>query len=1134
MNTLLSWLGTSGWMHIVLALLHTLWMGGVIAIAVFAILRRSGNPLTRYRCSMLGLIAVLCGAIVAWAVLETPPGAGAQVDSAGEGDRVEPAQAGPGIQPLALPHTRRAGLQVASPVPVQTSNRWISWVALIWMLGAGAMLVRAGFGVTEAEKLRRSTRPLEDRGLLEFIGETGRKLGIRKRLRAVVTEKLSSPAVVGIFVPTLILPLSLVTSMPLEQLQLLVLHELAHIRRGDYLANVLQLFIEALLFFNPAVWWLSRQARIEREACCDAMAVALAKDRAGYARALMEVAGLNLIPGPKAAIAFAGLRRSGGLKERVQRLLAPGYRPSVRLTWRALAGSLILGCGILLAAAIATQWTVAAAVKLLTPRQRIARIEAKMRSLGQSAVGDEALSGEVEASGRIRTADGSPLPKRDIFANFDVFARQSSIGQCLAPDREGECRTKVTRGDLFFSALAEGFAPAVLGPIDTRATNRVDGLVLRLTRGFRVSLKVTDAESGKPVAGASLSCQFWIPQHGSSLGGSRELQTDNQGGALLEHCGSIPLVVTVTKPGWETTQGRLEHPMAGDTLALTTRPALPIAGWVTDRTSGAPIKGAALYVLGAYGAPGIYGCQPDRPGSPLAVSNGKGRFDVRRLPRTGQYWLLVRVPGHADAVLSEVHAGMTNLSAALGPELHVRGEFTGDVAALFKDPTSARIQFSYDYRSGSDSYYRRVSKSTAVRVEKNEGHFDFVLPIAGTVKLTAGDRVFSRLVTASVEDWRIEVEAFPNGASSLKRRKVVICFASPSGVPPKGTILVELPSPQPDTAIEKAIEIENGQVSFQAPVGWGFAFSPVGTIGYWFAAQMPVLVTNGVGPQVISVPVVPAGAIYAMARNEDGSLAGNAGFYVRELKRSPLVKEGSLTIPPPDIWGPRKYVATPLPLEGTYVVIASQDNHFAVSQPIKLTEAAPDRSVDLRFTKGAPIVGRVVSPDGKPLLRAKVEAEWHYSHFSFGLSPLLTDERGWVTLEDCTPGIGEYSVVVRYPGMQTLSHAVEPNGPPCVLKLRPGLKLAGRVTDAASGRPVVEAEVRAMPKSGRQPTEIRRTDDRGKFEFDTLRDIPYRLFVSGCYDLRGSTGARPGTAKPLVLKVNIMPGATVQLGLLDR
>lgn len=112
----------------------------------------------------------------------------------------------------------------------------------------------------------------------------------------------------------------------------MLLHELAHIRRGDYFANLFQLLVEALLFFNPAALWISHQVRREREACCDAMAIELSGAPADYARTLVRVAEDVLQPAPSAALAFGDQREPSSLTERVQRLLVPDYRPSLRLT----------------------------------------------------------------------------------------------------------------------------------------------------------------------------------------------------------------------------------------------------------------------------------------------------------------------------------------------------------------------------------------------------------------------------------------------------------------------------------------------------------------------------------------------------------------------------------------------------------------------------------------------------------------------------------------------------------------------------------------------------------------------------------------------------------------------------------
>ena len=98
-------------------------------------------------------------------------------------------------------------------------------------------------------------------------------MGIGRKIRVLVGERISTPGVIGCFWPTLLLPASMLSGIPAEDLRAILVHELAHIRRYDYLVNFLQMVVEALLFFNPAVWWISRQIRIEREACCDAAGV---------------------------------------------------------------------------------------------------------------------------------------------------------------------------------------------------------------------------------------------------------------------------------------------------------------------------------------------------------------------------------------------------------------------------------------------------------------------------------------------------------------------------------------------------------------------------------------------------------------------------------------------------------------------------------------------------------------------------------------------------------------------------------------------------------------------------------------------------------------------------------------------
>src|SRR5690606_9929357 len=135
-----------------------------------------------------------------------------------------------------------------------------------------------------------------------------------------------------------------------EQLRAILAHELAHVRRYDYLVNLLQSVVETLLFYHPAVWWVSRRIRIEREHCCDDLAVAACGDRLTYARALAEMEHLR---GGRTMLAAAAT--GGSLLSRIQRLIgAPTSKADRPAQWigglAAIGAILAIGAGVHLAA----------------------------------------------------------------------------------------------------------------------------------------------------------------------------------------------------------------------------------------------------------------------------------------------------------------------------------------------------------------------------------------------------------------------------------------------------------------------------------------------------------------------------------------------------------------------------------------------------------------------------------------------------------------------------------------------------------------------------------------------------------------------------------------------------------------
>ncbi len=143
-----------------------------------------------------------------------------------------------------------------------------------------------------------------------------KRLHIARPIRLLESSMVDVPTVIGWLRPVVLMPASALAGMAPQQLEAILAHELAHIRRHDYLVNLLQTLVETLLFYHPAVWWLSRRIRVERENCCDDLAVSLCGDPYAYARALADLEELRA-DSSRLVLAATG----GSLLHRVRRLI---------------------------------------------------------------------------------------------------------------------------------------------------------------------------------------------------------------------------------------------------------------------------------------------------------------------------------------------------------------------------------------------------------------------------------------------------------------------------------------------------------------------------------------------------------------------------------------------------------------------------------------------------------------------------------------------------------------------------------------------------------------------------------------------------------------------------------------------
>lgn len=297
------------------ALVHFLWQGALagLGLAGALALGRGWSPRLRYAVSA-GALLVMLALPVATAVVRL------------DGTRISSALAAPallhesGAQITASPAVERdggLGSDTGSDLTVRARlERWLPAVFSFWVLGVVLLSVCHLGGWFQARRLtRRDARPAAAAWTAR-LGVLRERLGIGRAVELLESARVAVPSVVGWLRPVILVPASAFTGLAPQQLEAVLAHELAHVRRHDYLINLLQTAVETLLFYHPAVWWASRQVRIERESCCDDLALAVCGDRVGYARALAALEGLRA-PAPRLAMAATG----GSLLARVRRIV---------------------------------------------------------------------------------------------------------------------------------------------------------------------------------------------------------------------------------------------------------------------------------------------------------------------------------------------------------------------------------------------------------------------------------------------------------------------------------------------------------------------------------------------------------------------------------------------------------------------------------------------------------------------------------------------------------------------------------------------------------------------------------------------------------------------------------------------
>jgi beta-lactamase regulating signal transducer with metallopeptidase domain len=325
-----------------LAVLHSLWEGALVGMVFvllrFALRRRSASM--RYLAGCLSLVALVAAPLL---TLFMEP---ATLPVTGPGVSAGTVLSGAAASVRSVSSFGKSYISNSTYWSIQGGTDFLARLApvlaSVWVLGVTFFSVRLMRSYWCAGKLRTRDHEPVDAGWMESLDDLRCRLGVSRPVRLLKSALVQVPTVIGWVRPVILLPTATLTGLTPGQLETILAHELAHVRRADYVVNAFQCLVETLMFYHPVVWWIFGCVREERENCCDDLVIRVCGDRLGYARALATLEGLRAEL-PEWAFAASG----GSLLNRIRRLVGLANDQG-RVTSREVSGLALLGIGLVL------------------------------------------------------------------------------------------------------------------------------------------------------------------------------------------------------------------------------------------------------------------------------------------------------------------------------------------------------------------------------------------------------------------------------------------------------------------------------------------------------------------------------------------------------------------------------------------------------------------------------------------------------------------------------------------------------------------------------------------------------------------------------------------------------------------
>lgn len=1139
---------------------HSVWQAAVVAAVVWIALRAlpARRAELRYGIAAAGLASVILLSFATWSILHLDFSIARTMQASSDPS-----------SPRLLDGTTAAAQNAVMPTVADTtreiresatiSPRQVITMALFvcWILVATSLLA---YGLTGVATVRywatnlTNPRPDELMPLELIVREFCQRLKLRRTVRLQASDCLSVPAVIGVVWPVILVPVSMLTAIPVVQWRIIIAHELAHVRRWDPLVAIVQMVVESLLFFNPAVWWLSRQLRIEREACCDAVAAQLCGQPLSVARTLVEVAAESIRQrpartpcAPATALAFAEPSHPSDLTDRVQRLVQPERTPRPRVSWVGLISMLIVLASMGIVLLWSSDLAVRAAANWMSPKDRIERlVQLEAQQNGNFVPMDDGGSQQSDADrttnptqdqahsgGRVpvelivRTDDGSPLPHGLALQSVARVPR-SVNGTSVSTPREPTAEYRLM---LYYlpcryrlGASCPGWAP-VISPIHSAMLDGLDRSVeLVLTKGRTVEALIQE-ENGRPIPDAVLQIGSHLTIEGSSTTLSVEESVSAADGRVqLPRIGPTQYAISIRAPGFQRLQMRYDFgtdrsdSVDHKPLVLTMKPAHPSTITVIDAVTDKPVNGVRFAMIHRQerGRDAGHSFSPTppmpSPWTDYAISNADGVATFDQLEDEMTFTFAAISETHALSHLT-VNAGEANRTIKLPPPVVLSGQITGHLERLPSiDREGRTIQRLSIMRSVTKDY----SSGQTIELD-DDGRFSIKAAIGEKVTLVLPDQMHDYRLNKSIVDLEFEISA-TSDVEPPTREVILRVRGTVPDAPARGTVQIHWrhPSLKNGATRELSLPLQQNEVRFSVPIGAVINVLTADVVGYRIDYLQDIQVINGAEPQVIDAEATATGGVYGPIVRFDGSVAEQALVEVIAVKL-PRSEKNDSRLNTGNSSGSSQYMRS-VPLGGRYRMLAREQTEssfvWGISDEVTVDEKNPVVRAPIQLAKGRDVRVHIVNPQGAPVSRQPVRLEIGFTPksssatHSFSVSAETTAD-GYATFRNLAVDGPvahvrlSWHLIVPPVKFRGLSQEVDPRRP-IEIPLKSAVTASGVLVDSVSGKPIPLATVRITP---REPTKAAyrdpltaMTDEEGKFHFENLEPITYRGRVTDASD----------------------------------